>query len=493
MSASQRRIAGAIAAFALTAGVITAAAAPSLAAVTCPTVDPSTGAVSPAPSPGVDWAGCDLTGANLNGADLAGADLQGVTLTNAALNNADLAGANLVSADDANNAEMGGADFSKADLESASLENSLIGTANFQSANMTGVDAWGSHFIGSQMQHATITGVDFAAADLTQVDMFGATLANITQDQNTTWTNAICPGGASANYYADGCLSVIDVTTPSATPTITGGAAGNNGWYRSPVTVSWYWVDSNALVAAKCPATTTSPAREQGTAVAVTATCTDSAGNTGTGTLTQKIDMTPPVMTVIGPKNGAVYQYPDMPPFGCTTTDALSGVADYALVYLTGGRPDYSGDFTLACKGATDNAGNVAAPLVIHFRVVYDFGGYLSPKLGRALSTSAHHITVRFRMTVPNGTALPASTQAGLALDYLVRATLRGPGIKPDAAVCTWISKARYLQCLIPTPRHVKTGRKHKYSLTVTENLGGGFLTAPADDVSQNPIPVYFS
>ncbi len=489
----RRRVTGIFAGFALAAGMLTATAAPTLAAVTCPTVDPSTGAVSPAPSAGVNWAGCNLTGADLNGADLASADLQGATLTNAALNNADLAGANLVSADDANNAEMDGADFADADLLSASLENSLVSTANFQSANLTDLDAWGSHFIASQMQGATITGVDFDAADLTSVDMFGATLTDITQDQDTTWTNAICPNGASANYYADGCLSSVDVSTPSATPTITGGTLGGQGWYRSPVRVAWYWVDSNSLDAADCPAATTSASGQQGAAVTITATCTDSAGNTGTGSTTAKIDLTPPVVTVIGPVNGAVYQYPDYPGFGCSTTDALSGVATNAIPVLTGGRPDGSGYFTLACENGTDVAGNVAPPVIVHFSALYDFGGFLSPKPGGKLSPSARHITVRFRMVLPDGTALPAATQAGLALNYEVRATLRGPEIKPDTAYCDWVAHRRYLQCLITTPRHVKTGHRNRYSITVTENLGHGFVTALVDYQSQNPVPVYFS
>ena len=488
----RRRMIGIVAGFALAAGTVTATAAPTLAAVTCPTVDSSTGAVTPAASAGVNWAGCNLTGADLNGADLAGADLQGATLTNAALNNADLAGANLISADDANNAEMSGADFADADLESASLMGSLIFAANFQSANLTGVDAWGSHFIASQMQGATITGTNFDAADLTSVNMFGATLAHITQDQNTTWTNAICPGGASANYYADGCLSSVDVSTPSATPTITGGTLGGQGWYRSPVRVTWYWVDSNSLVAADCPAATSTASGQQGTAVTISATCADSAGHTGTGSTTAKIDLTPPAVAVTGPANGVVYQYPDFPAWGCSTTDALSGVATYALSVLTGGRPDDSGYFTLRCENGTDVAGNVAPPVTIRFGVVYDFGGFLSPKPGGELTPSVRHITARFRMTYPDGTALPAATQHDLALDYDVRATLRGPGIKADSAVCTWAGHARYLQCLITTPRHVRTGHRNRYSLTVTENLGHGFITAPVDYASQNPVPVYF-
>jgi uncharacterized protein YjbI with pentapeptide repeats len=487
----RRRLTGILAGFALAAGMMTAAAAPAFAA-TCPTVDSSTGAVSPAPSAGVDWAGCNLTGADLNNADLAGADLQGATLTNAALNDADLAGANLVSADDANNAEMDGADFADADLESASLMGSLISTANFQSANLTDVDAWGSHFLASQMQGATIVGVDFDAADLTSADMFGATLESITQDQNTTWTNAICPNGASANYYSDGCLSTVDVSQPSATPTITGGTLGGQDWYRSPVTVTWYWIDSNSLDS-NCPAATTSTAGQQGAAVTISATCSDNAGNTSTGSATVKIDLTPPVVTVIGPVNGAVYQYPDYPAFGCSTTDALSGVATDAIAVLTGGRPDGSGYFTLSCENGTDVAGNVAPPVTVRFSALYDFGGFLSPKPGGDLSPADRHITVRFRLVLPDGTALPAATQAGLALNYDVKATLRGPGTKADSSICRWVGHSRYFQCLITRPRHLKTGHRHRYTVTVTENLGNGFVAAPADAASQNPVPVYFS
>ena len=46
---------------------------------------------------------------------------------------------------------------------------------------------------------------------------------------------------------------------------------------------------------------------------------------------------------------------------------------------------------------------------------------------------------------------------------------------------------------MITRPHTIRTGRSHKYSMTVTENIGGGFLTAPPDALSQNPIPFYFT
>jgi hypothetical protein len=70
-------------------------------------------------------------------------------------------------------------------------------------------------------------------------------------------------------------------------------------------------VDSNSLVSASCPASTTSA--QQGTAVVIKASCTDSAGNSGTGSVTAAIDTTPPKVTISAVKNGAVYLIGQVP------------------------------------------------------------------------------------------------------------------------------------------------------------------------------------
>jgi hypothetical protein len=41
-------------------------------------------------------------------------------------------------------------------------------------------------------------------------------------------------------------------------------------------------------------------------------------------------------------------------------------------------------------------------------------------------------------------------------------------------------------------PRKVRTGHQNKYTITVAENLGSGWLTVPAGAASENPEPVYF-
>ncbi len=52
--------------------------------------------------------------------------------------------------------------------------------------------------------------------------------------------------------------------------------------------------------------------------------------------------------------------------------------------------------------------------------------------------------------------------------------------------------RRKYLQCVIVRPRQIRTGRSHQYSITVTENLGSGFVTAPPDAAAENPAPFYF-
>src|SRR5262249_36860469 len=80
------RTLSALAMLGVTAATLALSGGPASAAVPCPTIDPTTRAVSPAPAPGVDWQGCNLataimTGANLANANLAGANLLGVDLT----------------------------------------------------------------------------------------------------------------------------------------------------------------------------------------------------------------------------------------------------------------------------------------------------------------------------------------------------------------------------------------------------------------------------
>lgn len=172
----------------LSVGTVTAAAAPA-----CPTVNPSTGAVSPPPSPGADWNLCVLTGANLRGADLSDATLIAAKISGGDMTGANLTGANLVSAKVSANltdADFSGANMAGVNLTAANISGAIMGTATIsqiETFNTTGVPAslpsgWkdiASTILGPTANafDAILSGADLAGLDLDQANLFGVDLS----------------------------------------------------------------------------------------------------------------------------------------------------------------------------------------------------------------------------------------------------------------------------------------------------------------------------
>ena len=140
---------------------------------------------------------------------------------------------------------------------------------------------------------------------------------------------------------------------PVITPTITAGTTGDNGWYRSNVTVK---IDVTGATDTTCPAVktftaTTSPAW----------TCTATSGPlTQTLTLNFKIDADPPTISGAtpdrAPDHNGWFNHPTTVTFA--GTDANSGVASCTSASYSG--PDVSS--TTVSGTCRDNAGNVSAP-----------------------------------------------------------------------------------------------------------------------------------
>jgi uncharacterized protein YjbI with pentapeptide repeats len=184
----------AVAASLVAAGLAVAAGPAQARAATCPTVNPSTGAVTPAPGPGVSWSGCDLSGANLSGADLKGAGLSGTDLTNADLTGADLQEVNLT-----------GATLTGATLTGVS-SGGIVGPPSTLPANWTLIDGYLAG-PGADLQYANLTDQDLTGVDLSDANLTQARLNDV------TLTSADLAGATLA-----GVISADITGTPAALP-----------------------------------------------------------------------------------------------------------------------------------------------------------------------------------------------------------------------------------------------------------------------------------
>jgi hypothetical protein len=151
-----------------------------------------------------------------------------------------------------------------------------------------------------------------------------------------------------------------DRTPPHASPTIdlTPNAAG---WYRGDVTVTWNWSDTGGSGIAPTACTSSSTSSGEGGSIALTATCKDGAGNTGTASTIVRVDKTPPTLSFgsLSPApNASGWNNTDVS-VAFTTADNLSGVAGTTLpspLVFTAPGVSVSRSVTV-----TDQAGNSAS------------------------------------------------------------------------------------------------------------------------------------
>lgn len=173
--------------------------------------------------------------------------------------------------------------------------------------------------------------------------------------------------------------TVSPISIDKTPPTISASAApapNPAGWNRTDVTVTFTCADALSGVDS-CAAPVT--LGTEGSNLSASGTAVDLADNTAVATLTGiKLDKTAPVVEVNGVSNGATYKFGAVPVAGCSTTDALSGVAAQATVSVTGGTSNGVGTFTATCSGAADVAGNTASESVT-YQVHYDFTGFFNP------------------------------------------------------------------------------------------------------------------
>ena len=176
----------------------------------------------------------------------------------------------------------------------------------------------------------------------------------------------LVPNGMRGNFAA-----------PAASVRL-GSSANGSGWSNTPVNLELsasdsgvgiaelrYWMDDGVVNVAHGESASLTLASEGAYSVGLRAI--DNAGYVSQpATQVVRIDLHPPVVTVTGVRQGASYPVGRVPVAGCSTSDALSGVATKATLTVRGG----SGHFTATCSGASDNAGNAAGPVSVTYNVV---------------------------------------------------------------------------------------------------------------------------
>jgi hypothetical protein len=216
-------------------------------------------------------------------------------------------------------------------------------------------------------QGVTFTSSTAGTYEITVSKDSGTGSYNTNPSKFTLVVNASSGGGGTTDTTPPVITKVVTPASPN----------GNNGWYKSPVSVDWTVSDPESAISSQngCDDfTINSDQLEQ------TYTCTaTSAGGTSSDSVTLKVDVTKPTnvqFTGGGLSDGGSYDFGDVPaaPTGCTADDATS-LLDSCDV--TGYSTDV-GNQTLTAK-ATDKAGNEETKTLSYNVVAWTLKGFYPP------------------------------------------------------------------------------------------------------------------
>lgn len=484
----------------------------------------------------------DLANASLAGVSMPGADLENSTITQADLSGADLAHADLSNAD-IYDLDLSGANLTDADLITFYVEDltltgaNLSGTQFAYNGDLTGVVSGGITGTPANLPYypdgqyvlggGYLAGpaADLAGADLAGVNLTGAYLVANANLSDADLTGANLTSGAlgadlSGAELAGANLTDVDSQGDTGTPaSLPQHWAYVNGYLLGPTVVAVYENLSGDdlagldLAGGQFNYANLSSANLDGADLAqtylwfanltgATAAGANFAGASWNSTICpdgtnsdihiagcfSPRDTTLPVLH-LNVKNGQVFAVGRAPQVQCTATDKYQPIATEPKLTITGHSAHGLGKFTATCSGATDLAGLVAKPVSATYWVAYRFDG-MKPGQGAVVPTSPHTLAVSFGLSTATGDISAATGQA-MARGHDVRMTLRGPGIQPETATCSYSPRPGFV-CKVTLPRGIKPGGKYSYTLTAYENDGFGFVIAPGEPTAENPATIHF-
>jgi predicted outer membrane repeat protein len=309
-------------------------------------------------------------------------------------------------------------------------------------------------------------------------------------------SGGINPGGTITFTLDDpsGTVVYTDHVTVSGNGTYTTAAGDNPGGYTlattGTVTGTYTWhaaysgdsannplsdqggAAEKTTVSPASPAITTTPGNTVVTGTALSDSAALSGGYSPGGTITFTLD---------NPGNNAVYtDHVTVSGNGTYTTAAGDNPGGYT--------PTAAGTYQWTATYNGDGNNDTASESGEQQTALYGFGGFM-PKMTKETYKAGSTIVAKFRLTNNTGQPIAASTAAALGTAGDVQVTLTG-GSLSQTAPCTWNVTGEYFQCRIKTPTGVTTGTA--YQITAYENVGAGFVQAPAVGTAVNPEKVYF-
>lgn len=174
----------------------------------------------------------------------------------------------------------------------------------------------------------------------------------------TTGSTIVCTATSAGGTSSKSVTIKLDKTPPTnvvGTPDRQPNAAG---WYNAPVTVAFSGQDATSgILAEGC----TSPAYSgpDSAAASVSGSCTDNAGNVGSGAFILKYDATKPTVTYS--THPASYTIDQTVSITCIPADGLSRIASSTCANISGPASTFDPGANTFSASATDNAGNVGS------------------------------------------------------------------------------------------------------------------------------------
>jgi hypothetical protein len=279
-----------------------------------------------------------------------------------------------------------------------------------------------------------------------------------------------------------------DLTAPVITPNVSG-SLGSNGWYLSPVSVTWSVTDPESGIASSSgcgamPLSTDTPG------ITLTCSATNGAGLTKSSSVTIKIDQTAPALAYSRSPapNGAGWNNTNVTvTYSCM--DAMSGVASLSPISVTVfGEGANQGVSSLCTDNAGQSAGLVVSGINIDKTKPVSTGTVAGPN-PVAINTG---VSLSSDLSDAGGSNLTSALYSINGSTPAVLAAISGPSATVSQTLPGFAQTGVYSVCVHATDAAGNVGADDCLLLPVYDPsggfvTGGGWINSPAGAYAADP------